>query len=108
MIKQRNVFLVLTPTGKPTHENTAQHDYPHECSLLSRCFTHSQSTIPAATEILNECFIPSCGISIHPSQTVITSVATPSTSLPKTSAIGSVKFELKLESEMLPWACSTA
>ena len=57
--------------------------------------------MPAATEILKECFIPSCGISIQPSDAAITSDATPTTSLPKTSAIGSVKFVLKLEREIL-------
>lgn len=27
----------------------------------------SQTTIPALTEMFNECLVPNCGISIHPS-----------------------------------------
>ena len=48
--------------------------------------TNSHNTIPAATEMFNECFIPNCGISMEPSQSFNTSSPTPLTSLPNTTA----------------------
>ena len=50
----------------------------------------SHITMPAVTLTLRECFVPNCGISRQPSHASTTSWWTPFTSLPKTTAVGTV------------------
>ncbi len=63
--------------------------------------------MPALTEIFSECFMPDCGISIHPSASFITSASTPLTSFPKTSASGVAAGENRSSITLLS-ACSMA
>ena len=63
--------------------------YSLQLAPYSLLLTSSHSTTPAATDTFNECFIPNCGISIHPSDKAIVDCSTPVTSLPKITASGS-------------------
>ncbi len=56
---------------------------------------NSQMHIPALTEILSECFVPNCGISITVSDRLTTSCCTPLTSFPKIRAYLFVDSGLK-------------
>ena len=65
------------------------------------------STIPAVTDMLNECLVPNCGISIQSSERSTTSCCTPFTSLPKMKAYFRPLSMVNCYREILFSTCST-
>ena len=65
------------------------------------------STIPAVTDMLNECLVPNCGISIQSSERSTTSCCTPFTSLPKMKAYFRPLSMVNCSREILFSTCST-
>ena len=68
----------------------------------------SHRIMPTLTEMLKECLVPNWGISMHPSERLITSCRTPFTSLPNIMAYLSVVLSWNCSSEWLFSVCSAA